>query len=313
MFGDYLKKLRLSLGLTQSELTAKLNLADEEFSSLDVVTLSRWERGKTKPTLAKCFRVLRCLQNDLSDFYDLLPIPKKENIINDYLELRFNSSLAILASSSYKPLNSQQAQLIIKRPLLVRDDDPILLSLQSLYNNVSYLTKELLEINLYDYQENRRCLCHKFIKLDGEITGHSFSFVYNNEHFDTNVRSKIFHLDLTKSVNYTANKKLALFDYLRYSNNPATCEYMLGSQFKILVKHSNLIKYYHYVDLPEGAIHLERLGFNKVAFDVESDSGKFKLANRSFNRCLYEIDSATLLSKPDIIALIKSTSKDINN
>ncbi len=61
MFGEYLKQLRIEKGLTQKELAAKLNLADEEFTAVDSVTVSRWERGSTTPHIAKASRYYKRL------------------------------------------------------------------------------------------------------------------------------------------------------------------------------------------------------------------------------------------------------------
>ncbi|MEZ8510192.1 helix-turn-helix domain-containing protein [Vibrio splendidus] len=307
MFGDYLKELRVSLGLTQSELAVKLNLADEEFRSLDVVTLSRWERGKTKPTLAKCIRILRCLQLDLSGFYDLIPNPNETKLLDEFVQLRFHNRITKLSLLNYEAPQEPQSALITEMPLLLKDDDKILCSLKAFYETASYIPKGLFDINLYDYQQNKRAIFKRFIKESEQLVGHSLSFIFESDYFDKVTHSKVVDIDLTKSVSYKSSTKLAVCNYNRYSSNFEVFRCMLVSQYINLIRYSNVQRYYFFNALPESGKILERLGFDKVAFDIESDTEGFKLGNRSFEHCLYEIDTATLLSQPEIITLIKTT------
>lgn len=307
MFGDYLKELRLSLGLTQSELAVKLNLADEEFRSLDVVTLSRWERGKTKPTLAKCIRILRCLQLDLSGFYDLIPNPNETKLLDEFVQLRFHNRITKLSLLNYEAPQEPQLPLITEMPLLLKDDDKILCSLKAFYETANYIPKGLFDINLYDYQQNKRAIFKRFTTQSGQLIGHSLSFIFESEYFDKAIHSKNFDIDLTKSVSYKNTTKLSVCNYNRYSSNFEVFRCMLVSQYINLVRYSNVQRYYFFNALPESGQILERLGFDKIAFDVESETGGFRLGSRSFEHCLYEIDTATLLSHPEIITLIKTT------
>ncbi|WP_299141276.1 helix-turn-helix domain-containing protein [uncultured Vibrio sp.] len=307
MFADYLKGLRLSLDLTQSELAVKLNLADEEFRSVDVVTLSRWERGKTKPTLAKCLRILRCLQLDLTDFYELIPNPNETTLLDEFAQLRFDNRMMKLSSLNYEAAKKPQLPLINEMPLLLKDDDKILCQLKAFYETAHYIPKGLFEINLYDYQQNKRAIFKRFTTQHGQLIGHSLSFIFESEYFDNTIHSKNFDIDLTKSVSYKNTTKLAVCNYNRYSSNFEVFRCMLVSQYINLIRYSNVQRYYFFNAFPESGQFLERLGFNKIAFDVKSDTGGFKLGTRSFEHCLYEIDTATLLSQPEIITLIKTT------
>ena len=313
MFGEYLKELRVSLGLTQSELAVKLNLADEEFRSVDVVTLSRWERGKTKPTLAKCLRILRCLQIDLSSFYDLIPNPNETKLLDEFVQLRFNNRVTKLSSLNYEAPQETQSALITEMPLLLKDDDKILCSLKAFYEMASYIPKGLFDLNLYDYQQNKRAIFKRFITESGQLVGHSLSFIFESDYFDKVTHSKIVDIDLTKSVSYKNATKLAVCNYNRYSSDFEVFRCMLVSQYINLIRYSNVQRYYFFNALPESGQILERLGFDKVAFDIESDTEGFKLGNRSFEHCLYEIDAATLLSQPEIITLIKTTKWNNRN
>ncbi len=63
-FKDYLKKCREKYDLTQGELAQELSHFDEElFGSLDNVTLSRWELGKSNPNTARQIQAIKYFQS----------------------------------------------------------------------------------------------------------------------------------------------------------------------------------------------------------------------------------------------------------
>ncbi len=63
-FNDYLKKCREKYELTQEELVLELFHFDELlFKSLDTVTLSRWELGKSSPNTAKQVQTIKYFQS----------------------------------------------------------------------------------------------------------------------------------------------------------------------------------------------------------------------------------------------------------
>ncbi|WP_394141855.1 helix-turn-helix domain-containing protein [Vibrio chagasii] len=307
MFGEYLKELRLSLGVTQRELAIQLNLADEEFQSLDVVTLSRWERGITKPTLSKCLRVLRCLKTDLSDFYTLIPNPNETKIFDEFAQIRFDNRLIKLSVLNYKAPEKTQVSTITELALLQQDNDEMLSILKTFFEASEYIPKGLFDVNLYDYQLQQRVVAKRFITKTGQLTGHSLSFIFEDKYFQKVINSKKFDIDLKKSVNYDNKNKLAICNYNHHTSNFEVFRCVFVSQYINLIRHSNIQTYYFFNTLPESEQILERLGFDKIAFDIESEAGGFKLGSRSFEHCLYAIDSAKLLSHPDIITLIKTT------
>ena len=56
-FGAFIKAKRESLGLTQQDLSAKMNI--------DYQSISRLERGKVAPTLHWCYRLAEALEIEL--------------------------------------------------------------------------------------------------------------------------------------------------------------------------------------------------------------------------------------------------------
>lgn len=62
-FNEYLKSCRDRHNLTQEQLVQELYNFDDAFAGLDVVTLSRWERGVSRPSLERQVRIVKWLQN----------------------------------------------------------------------------------------------------------------------------------------------------------------------------------------------------------------------------------------------------------
>lgn len=308
MFGTYLKQTREELALTQTELIAKLHLADEEFLSLDVVTLSRWEREKTKPNLSKCIRVLRCLKTDLTDFYDSIPDPDEHEFFDTFARVRFHSHLAKIQSSGYETADQTPLSKITEKRLLMSDSDDIWEHLKSLYTGLGYTPPQLLDVNLFDYQLSNRAVCKKFLSGDNEqLLGHSISFIFPLDYFEHKIRGKTFNIDLTESVSYRETTKLAGCNYNRFASSYEVFRCIFASKLKNLVKHSNVHRYYFFT-MSEFDAFFDKLGFEKIAVDVESEFGGVKVGNKRFERCLYGIDSDKLISRPEIITLIKTTS-----
>ncbi|WP_241908925.1 helix-turn-helix transcriptional regulator, partial [Vibrio sp. 10N.222.55.F9] len=64
-FPQLLREARKKLKLTQKDFAAYINHLDDEFSSVDVVTINRWENSKVKPSNYKALKLLDCLGLDL--------------------------------------------------------------------------------------------------------------------------------------------------------------------------------------------------------------------------------------------------------
>lgn len=63
LFGKYLKICREHSHLTQEELVSKCYNYDKSFAGLDVGTLSRWERGVSKPSVDKQLKITKIFQS----------------------------------------------------------------------------------------------------------------------------------------------------------------------------------------------------------------------------------------------------------
>ncbi len=64
MFGEIIRSFRKQSGLSQLDFVNALQKSSSNFDNLDVVTLSRWERGATKPHLNRQNEILDMLGVD---------------------------------------------------------------------------------------------------------------------------------------------------------------------------------------------------------------------------------------------------------
>ncbi|MPY24394.1 helix-turn-helix domain-containing protein [Shewanella sp. YLB-07] len=69
VFASFLKTTRHKYRLSQEKLCATLKLKSRLFHNLDIITLSRWERGVNIPSLAKQVEVVELYSQELVDIY----------------------------------------------------------------------------------------------------------------------------------------------------------------------------------------------------------------------------------------------------
>jgi transcriptional regulator with XRE-family HTH domain len=69
LFSNRLKRYRQVNDFTQLELSQMISAGHSELSGVDTVTISRWERGKTKPSLRKRYLISTLIDDDLDPFF----------------------------------------------------------------------------------------------------------------------------------------------------------------------------------------------------------------------------------------------------
>ncbi|CAH6940857.1 Helix-turn-helix transcriptional regulator [Vibrio chagasii] len=70
MFGEIIKDFRIRNGLSQTNFVDVVQRSNSSFNNLDVVTLSRWERGITTPHLRRQNELLDLIGVNLFDIWD---------------------------------------------------------------------------------------------------------------------------------------------------------------------------------------------------------------------------------------------------
>jgi len=92
-FSDYLRICRENKGVTQTELVEELINTDRVFSSLDATTLSRWERGVSKPALSKQTLIIKYFSNYFDRIYPFLNEAESIEIEKSFCAIGFSKLL----------------------------------------------------------------------------------------------------------------------------------------------------------------------------------------------------------------------------
>lgn len=98
MFSQILVNFREKNNITQQELIDKVNeYYDNLFTKLDTVTLSRWENGKTSPSLKKKILIIDFL-DEIDKYLSGMKISENANsVLLNYIERRFQKNDLILS------------------------------------------------------------------------------------------------------------------------------------------------------------------------------------------------------------------------
>lgn len=78
MFGDIIRSFRVNNGLSQTNFVDAVQRSNDSFNNLDVVTLSRWERGVTTPHLTRQHELLDLIGVNIFDVWE----PNEKNLDN---------------------------------------------------------------------------------------------------------------------------------------------------------------------------------------------------------------------------------------
>ncbi|HAS6221194.1 helix-turn-helix transcriptional regulator [Vibrio vulnificus] len=168
MFSKLIKNFRVSHKLSQSEFVAMLQESSENFQHIDTVTLSRWERGITKPHLSRQNEMLSMLGIDVFDIWNEKIDYGKFSKINThgYLNLSSNDDLKItkISSANLHVLSEYKYEI----DLIFSFEKNSILSSKS--NN--YLSNIDLLGMLMDKHFGELML----VSFMGQLIGHSLSF-----------------------------------------------------------------------------------------------------------------------------------------
>ncbi|OBU43835.1 helix-turn-helix domain-containing protein [Photobacterium damselae] len=112
MFSKLVSEYRINQNLTQDNIVHHLSMKYDEFKKLDSVTLSRWENGKTEPSLSKMFLYLKEFGLATNFFKSLIAegkefkFPLYEKNLNEHFSPIANFKMKALLGDSYPSSHS---------------------------------------------------------------------------------------------------------------------------------------------------------------------------------------------------------------
>ena len=175
MFGEIIRSFRKQSGLSQLDFVNALQKSSSNFDNLDVVTLSRWERGATKPHLNRQNEILDMLGVDIFDVWsavnDVNSLPDYTNRINNhgYFNERGVDEVELIVLNATN-LDRLGEVLNLVDAIFEYEENAVLKAMES-----QGLTRESIVMKIINQYGGELTIAVKH----GQILGHLFSVSYS--------------------------------------------------------------------------------------------------------------------------------------
>jgi len=261
MFGNIIRTFRVNNGLSQSDFVDAIQRSSSNLCNLDVVTLSRWERGVTTPHLKRQNELLDLIGANIFDVWE----ERDSQTTLSGLMSKFNSNgyidMSLRVKTDVTTINSNNSFLIVK-------------------------VKEIIDV-IFEYEENlllkrleelgfsRQAIIEKIINqysgelsivtVNGQLVGHllSCSYKFASDFLEEILLSKedkshlIVTFNCTHYSSFTSTMGREAYKYLQ-SLNPERSIY-------VILKNKNMFDLFYFLGFEYRSIkHNERS--NKVMY-----------------------------------------------
>lgn len=279
-FNNILKKYRNNNLLSQNDLVNYLTNNDDFLAKLDVVTLSRWENGKTAPSLEKKIRIMKKL--DLLTLYlHSIKNFNEQTKLSESLNIRFGIEI-----NKYKELNNFKN-----------------------FENTQFefiKNKKNLDKNLKNYlvnQERELCkVCNQWPigvgcwTLNNKIEAffihlYANNNLYNQGHF--NNWDSLYKKNTAKNIN-----SIVLLDQATSTQSFYKLSFIC--LFDALIKNDHLEYIFIYINTDYFLKLSLYLGFDTIATITEPPTTINEHMDLKFT-CILKIDAIKLLSNKDFL------------
>ncbi|CAH6781507.1 Helix-turn-helix transcriptional regulator [Vibrio chagasii] len=319
MFGKYLKKHRIANQLTQSQAATKLNLLGGDLSNIDTVTLSRWERGMTKPTTSRSIRVLREFTNNLEPYLSELSREQRKDLISknriDQFDIlmnkKYNSLHNLITKANYQSTLDRGRIHVCECPINCSNDADTVNSVLLFHEQTSdeYISHSLNKIDFLNYCSQNRLIAFKYVHSGtGELLGHNIGAILTPEAMASEIKKlnnkSIDEIDLRITTPYSESRRLAYFAASQHSLYEQPFRLQLYREFKFLAEHANITDYYATVAVESSAQILEKMGFSVVAYEQKSEGGPIKIGKNRYSKALMHIETSQLFAQPEFLNLL---------
>lgn len=310
-FGYYLKQLRIAEELTQSDLAARLNLSDKELQDLDAVTISRWERGITKPrSISKSIKVLRVLTNDLTPYLTSLEYDESNDLLSEIAKERFHSSESMLTSASYMERlqeGSHKSYEIVDFSCKIKSVSG---ELRNYLSSVDFDDTKISDIDFIEYQKAGKLFAKKIIDLKGNyMVGHLISLIFDQQEIKNHFCNPYKEIPYSVSKKYNKIDKFSIFIVSRFSLFESVYWILNKLVIEYISLRGNIQDVYFYVFDKWSVDYMAHLEAELVAYDELDGNGLIKVGKSRYRNGLYRVDSAKLLSKQEIYKLLSAAGE----
>ncbi|CAH1531687.1 HTH cro/C1-type domain-containing protein [Vibrio jasicida] len=296
-FGSIFKELRIKNKMTQKSVVKRFHELDNynsELSSIDVVSISRWERGVTTPLKSKMILALRALDGDIYSLYKVLKLRNIESESRAYI------SFCKLVEST-----GNLAYIAIKRQFETSEYKDVA------YSSSNPLTKKKEIEFIEEYFSGKRGLRETSLNMDDlvslqingdiryfcrydenmSVVAHSFWVKYSNCQKDSFIEA---FKNAQRLLPYQKGNESFLYIPDFTWHNKDWFFFVLDQLLKHLLNNNDILKVYIGYHLDVSLSILSELGFKVTSLRKVSCDKKVKIK-------LAEIDSHILLSNVDLI------------
>ena len=302
-FPQLLREARKKLKLTQKDFAAYINHLDDEFSSVDVVTINRWENSKVKPSNYKALKLLDCLGLDLYTTLKSFDSEVNEDsaLLEDFLRERFFSFQSRVSSITKGEIEEGCDCQIM--PLMTDQNDKAVIDRIKLISQYTKVDPSALDtIDLFLYCSEKKAHGRKMVDVNGDIVSHSLGFFFNEEVFEQ-YQNK--HLHIKQACSLDSNQDL---NYLVVSGHSEKREQSIAnliSDMKLLARNTKIKKYSMIIKNPSALELMKNIGFEIWKFsEPTEEKSNITFKNKNYRYCVLTIDKIELLSNKNVIAFI---------
>ncbi|CAK1846592.1 helix-turn-helix domain-containing protein [Vibrio crassostreae] len=302
-FPQLLREARKKLKLTQKDFAAYINHLDDEFSSVDVVTINRWENSKVKPSNYKALKLLDCLGLDL--YTTLKSFDSEDNedsaLLEDFLRERFFSFQSRISSITKGEIEEGCDCQIM--PLMTDQNDKAVMDRIKLISQYTKVDPSALDtIDLFLYCSEKKAHGRKMVDVNGDIVSHSLGFFFNEEVFEQ-YQNK--HLHIKQACSLDSNHNLNYIVVSGHSEKREQSIANLISDMKLLARNTKIKKYSMIIKNPSALELMKNIGFEIWKFSEPTEQkSNITFKNKSYRYCILTIDKIELLSNKHVISFI---------
>lgn len=302
-FPHLLREARKKLKLTQKDFAAYINHLDDEFSSVDVVTINRWENSKVKPSNYKALKLLDCLGLDL--YTTLKSFDSEDNedsaLLEDFLSERFFSFQSRISSIAKREIDKGHDFQIM--PLMTDQNDKAIIDRIKLISQYTKVDPSALDtIDLFLYCSERKAHGRKMVNVNGDIVSHSLGFFFNEDVFEQ-YQNK--HLQIKQACSLDSNQDLNYIVVSGHSEKREQSIANLISDMKLLAGNHKIKKFSMIIKNPNALEIMKSIGFEIYKFsEPTKESSNITFKNKSYKYCILSIDKIELLSNKHVISFI---------
>ena len=212
-FSDYLRICREEKHLTQGELVTQLITLDKTFNSLDTTTLSRWERGVSKPSLSKQTLIILFFSRYFKRIYPFIEQAEQIDIEQSFCALGFSKLLGrhkLIMNFPTHHMDKKQFKIELYQNSTVQ---------QSALKRNEFILKEMydrpideaLQKSFALNQANHFSIC----EYQNEYYGHFFAIKLTPEAFDQVINFEL-NLDQLNDKHFSAIDEIGCYFFFGF-------------------------------------------------------------------------------------------------